>query len=92
MSLKNLKKLEGMLSGLLEDVRDLRAENLRLKEERSRADEKLGAISSNDKKYREKTERLAILERSFHKMETGKANASHKIQTMLAELDKIDLS
>ena len=89
MDLKNIEKIESLLSKLVEEVYDLRADNRRLKEENLQMGKEL---ASNEKKYRDKMERLAILERLCSKMETGNASARLKVQSMLTELEKADWS
>lgn len=92
MSLKNIEKLESLVDTLAGEIRSLRAENRRLKEENARLGNELEKACGNEKKYRDKVEKLTVLERSHNKMEACNANARLKIQSMLAELEGADWS
>ena len=92
MGQKKIENLEELVGALVKEVRGLRAENSRLKEENIRLSDELAAAVVEVKKNQGKLERLALLERSCHKMETSNVSARIKIQNILAELEKTDWS
>lgn len=92
MGQKKIEKLEELVGALVKEVRGLRMENSRLREENSRLSNELDEAVVAVKKNQVKLERLALLERSCHKMETSNVSARIKIQNILAELERADWS
>lgn len=89
---KKIEQLEGLVDALVKEVRGLRSDNNQLKEESLRLAKELEAVALDVKKNQGKLEKLAVLERSCQKLETGNVAARIKIQNLLAELERADWS
>lgn len=92
MGQKKNEKLEELVDTLARELRSLRSENRRLNEDNIRLEKELEAVVVDVKKNQAKLERLVLLERSCHKLETNNVTARVKIQNMLAELENSDWS
>lgn len=90
MSAEQIQKLEGLVTEIISELRELSAEKDRLSHDTKDLDVLKEKLQAGEKNNREQLQVIARLEKYFQKMEKDKAAIRAKIQNILRALDNID--
>lgn len=90
MSAEQIQKLEGLVTEIISELRELSAEKDCLSRDTKDLDALKEKLQAGEKNNREQLQVIARLEKYFQKMEKDKAAIRAKIQNILRALDNID--
>lgn len=92
MATAKIEKLGNLVSSVVAEIAKLRSENHRLTEMIEELQKSLGSASAQNLKANAQLQELVSLENSHRKMESNKSKVRKKVQTLLKELEKIDIN
>lgn len=87
---KNIEKLEGLVAGLIEELRRLKSENSDLRKDLSLRKLDLNKMGKEGGKLKKHLNRIIELEKENKRLASGQSQVREKVGSILDQLEKAD--
>lgn len=87
---KNIEKLEGLVAGLIEELRRLKSENSDLRKDLSQWKSDLNKTAKEGSKLKKHLNRIIELEKENKRLASGQSQVREKVGSILDQLEKAD--
>lgn len=87
---KNIEKLEGLVAGLIEELRRLKSENSELRKDSSQRKSDLNKTAKEGSKLKKHLNRIIELEKENKRLKSGQSQVREKVGGILDQLEKAD--
>lgn len=87
---KNIEKLEGLVAGMIEELRRLKSENSELRKDLSQRKSDSSKTAKEGSKLKKHLNRIIELEKENKRLASGQSQVREKVGSILDQLEKAD--